>query len=112
MHRVSIQDTVGSAVVIATGELDAFVAPELTSAFEEVDGNARLVVDLDGVSFMDSTALGALVRVAREREERGVEFRLVLPRGSARRIFEITALDRILPIAPDRDTALAQLADA
>lgn len=111
MHRVSIEHTVDSAVVVATGELDAFVAPELTSAFQDVAENSRLIVDLDGVSFMDSTALGLLVRVAREREERGAALRLVLPNGSARRIFEITALDRVLPIAPDRDAALAQLAD-
>ena len=110
MHRVSLEQAADCFVVVATGELDAFVAPDLTASLHDVDAAAHLVVDLANVSFMDSTALGVLVRVARERGARGAALRVVLPQGSARRIFEITALDRVLPIAPDRAAAVAQLA--
>ena len=37
--------------------------------------------------------------------------RVVLPESSARRIFEITTLDRVLPIAPSRRDALRDLVD-
>jgi len=37
------------------------------------------------------------------------EVQVVLPSGSARRIFEITTLDRVLPVAPSRDEGLAAL---
>lgn len=112
MHRIVVDRVSGSTIVTATGELDAFVTPDLTSAFEAVRAEPRVLADLDGVSFMDSTALGLLVRAARELEAAGSRFRVVLPGGSARRIFEITALDRVLPVAENRAAALVELAKA
>ena len=112
MHSVVIERAEEVRVVVVTGELDAFVAPELSAAFAEVarELEPRVVVDLDRVSFMDSTALGLVVRVARELREAGGQLRVVLPRGSARRIFEITALDKALPLAADRGSALDEVA--
>ena len=96
-------------VVTASGELDAYVARELTAAFETAADDGRLVADLAAVSFMDSTALGLLVRMVREVGERDGEIRVVLPRSAARRIFEITTLDRVLPVSPSLKQALAEL---
>jgi anti-sigma B factor antagonist len=93
----------------AEGELDAFVAPELTATFSDIADDDRLIADLTGVSFMDSTALGLLVRMVREAGERGADVRVVLPRSTARRIFEITTLDRVLPVCSSRAEALAEL---
>ena len=109
MHRVEIERHPHLAIVLAAGELDAFAAPDLASAFTEVRGEQRVLADLDQVSFMDSTALGLIVRAARELGESGAELRIVLPGGSARRIFEITALDRVLPVAETRVAAVADL---
>ena len=41
--------------------------------------------------------------------ERDGEIRVVLPRSAARRIFEITTLDRVLPVSPSLKHALAEL---
>ena len=109
MHRVAIERNNGATVVLAAGELDAFAAPDLASVLEDVRGDQRVVADLDRVSFMDSTVLGLIVRATRELGEAGASVRIVLPAGSARRIFEITALDRVLPIAETRGAALAEL---
>ena len=71
------------------------------------------MADLSAVSFMDSTALGLLVRGLREIGERGGRARVVLPRTTARRIFEITTLDRVLPVAESHaDAVIALAADA
>lgn len=110
MHSVGIDRDGSAHVVNASGELDAFVAPELSAAFAQVAGEPRVLADLGRVSFMDSTALGLVVRAARQLTEAGAAFRVVLPRGSARRIFEITALDQALPVAADRRTGLDELA--
>ena len=109
MHRVEIERHPHLAIVLAAGELDAFAAPDLASALTEVRGERRVLADLDQVSFMDSTVLGLIVRAARELGESGAELRIVLPGGSARRIFEITALDRVLPVAETRVAAVADL---
>jgi anti-sigma B factor antagonist len=110
MHRVTIDRSASVATIVAGGELDAYGAPELSSAFSELARDTCVVVDLGAVSFMDSTALGVVVRSVREIEERGDDSRVVLPRGTARRIFEITMLDRVLPVAETRAQALAALA--
>ncbi len=111
MHRIRVEIAPqGAAIVSAVGELDAYAAPELTSCFESVGAARDVVADLSAVSFMDSTALGVVVRTLREVEERGGGARVVLPETAARRIFEITMLDQVLPLAATREDALAQLA--
>jgi anti-sigma B factor antagonist len=67
------------------------------------------VADLGPVTFLDSTALGLVVRAVRELTEAGAEVRVVLPGGHARRIFELTSLDRLLPIAESRSAAIDAL---
>jgi anti-sigma B factor antagonist len=109
MHRVQVDTDSGMTVVRGEGELDAYAAPDLSATFEGV-GAGRVVIDLDAVSFMDSTALGLVVRAVRELRERGGDVRVVLPRSAARRIFEITTLDGTLPVCPSRNEALAELA--
>jgi anti-sigma B factor antagonist len=110
MHRVAIDRSADSIpVVAARGELDAFAAPDLRAALAELGHETKVVVDLDAVSFLDSTALGVVVRAVREVEERGGRVRVVLPSGSARRIFEITTLDSALPVAASRAQAVAAL---
>lgn len=109
MHRVTVDRSAAAAVVVARGELDAYAAPDLEAAFADVGGEPRVVVDLDPVSFLDSTALGAVVRAVRDIDERGGRALVVLPRGPARRIFEITTLDSVLPVADSRAQALRSL---
>jgi anti-sigma B factor antagonist len=112
MHRIVVERDLHATIVVASGELDAFAAPDLESAFGEVRGEPFVVADLDRVGFMDSTVLGLLVRATRELTGSGTKLRIVLPGGMARRIFEITALDRVLPIAATRGAALAELDSA
>jgi anti-anti-sigma regulatory factor len=50
------------------------------------------------------------VRGVRTLEERGVRVRVVLPGQDARRIFEITTLDQVLPVSDSRAEALRELA--
>jgi anti-anti-sigma factor len=83
----------GDAIVIALGgELDLASAPELERELREAEaGNpARVVIDLSGLGFMDSTGLQALLRT-RERASAGA-YELALRRGphQVQRVFELT----------------------
>jgi anti-anti-sigma factor len=112
VHAVVIERSGRVVVVCASGELDAFAVTDLQAGFAEVGDERRIVVDLGRVTFMDSTALGVLVRSVRQLREADAEVRIVLPRGTARRIFEITTLDGALPIVADRAVALDELDSA
>jgi anti-sigma B factor antagonist len=108
VHRIRIESESHAVVLTAEGELDAYSAPELNDSLEDarVRELDRFVADLSKVSFMDSTALGLLVRTVKDVVDRGGRARIVLPKTSARRIFEITTLDRILPVAASRAEAV------
>ncbi len=107
--------TTDDGVVVCTviGELDVASAPklrqELVRAVAEADGPPRIVVDLAGVDFLDSTGLGVLLGgLKRARAQNGV---MALARAEAqvRKVFEITRVIEILPIHDDLDAAIASV---
>ena len=111
MHRIRIDHEKDATVLTAEGELDAYAEGDLTAGLDEAASPGPFVADLTRVSFMDSTALGVLVRALKDAAARGVHARVVLPETAARRIFQITTLDRALPVAASRLTALSELRD-
>ena len=84
MDSVTSIETVGDAhVVTLRGEIDAFTAPSLRDDLRhlvEETGAVNVVVDLEAVTFLDSSALGALVGVLRRLRERDGRLRIVQPR--------------------------------
>jgi anti-sigma B factor antagonist len=88
-------------IVPFDGELDAYDAPgvrrRLQQAIEDEPRPAVLVADLQRVTFLDSTILGALVGAQRRMRERGGELRIVYPSPPADRIFTLTGLDAVFP---------------
>jgi len=111
VHAVDVERCGRVVVVRASGELDAFAVPDLEAAFADLGQERRIVADLEHVSFLDSTALGVLVRSVRMLRE-AADVRVVLPQGTARRIFEITALDGALPVVADTAVGLDELGPA
>jgi anti-sigma B factor antagonist len=85
----------GGVVVTLEGELDLYNAEEVRAALlEACAGEPKvLVVDLEEVRFVDSTALGVLIE-ARSRMSDRSGFRLAAPGLETRRALEISGLDR------------------
>ena len=85
----------GVVVVSLAGELDLYNAEEVRSALlDACAGEPKLlVVDLEQVRFIDSTALGVLIE-ARSRMADRSGFRLAAPGLETRRALEVSGLDR------------------
>jgi anti-sigma B factor antagonist len=101
---VSQRENGGGGVVVAiTGEVDMETAPAARQSIVEAlaSHDGRVVVDLAGVTFIDSQGINALLRVYRDSD---VDGRLVIrsPQPQARKVFEITGLDKVIPIEDDR----------
>ena len=96
-------------VVTVSGEVDLTTAPELTRAIHLTSAHtSRLVADLAGVTFLDSSGLNALVRGSRALEERGVGFRVVAgPDGPVRRLLDLTQLLDLLHVVDAFEDAVA-----
>jgi len=84
-----------AVVLTLAGELDLYNAEEVRSALlDACAGEPQLlVVDLQEVRFIDSTALGVLVE-ARSRMADPSGFRLAAPGLETRRALEVSGLDR------------------
>ena len=108
-HPVAGIDRLNGAVVIhLVGELDLYNAPEMRSALLELcsEQPERLVVDLAGVDFVDSTALGVLIE-ARTKLEKRQSFLLAAPGLETHRALTISGLDQHLAVHESVDSALA-----
>ena len=98
----------GLIVVSLAGELDLYNAHEVRDALLQccAESPERLVVDLSGVTFIDSTALGVLIEArARLANRRG--FLLAAPGIETRRALEVSGLDRHFVVHESLDDALA-----
>ncbi|MFJ9608468.1 STAS domain-containing protein [Kitasatospora sp. NPDC101176] len=95
-------------VVSVQGELDRDTADTLRAALAGPgeEDERRIVVDLAGLRFCDSTGLNLLLRARQDTEADGVRLELAGARGVVARLFEITGADTVLRIHPDLDAAL------
>src|SRR6266566_2064843 len=90
------------AVVHVGGEVDLDTCPQLRGALAELvdQGSYHLVVDLEQVSFLDSSGIGVLMGVQRRLREHGGSLRLAAPAARLRRVLELTGVTTVLPISP------------
>ena len=102
----------GAHLVTAVGELYLAAAPRLATvlsmAFEAPERN--VVLDLLPVTFIDSTALGAIMQASSNCEEAGKRMMVVVAEGPVRRLLEITNLTGRFRLYPDLESALAAAA--
>src|SRR4051812_27280059 len=95
-------------VLAVSGEIDMATAPSLRERLHALlaDGKSRIVVDLDDVGFLDSTALGVLVGVLKRARTEGGEVRIASTHPRVRRVFEITRLDSAFDLFDDVEGAV------
>ena len=99
----------GAAVVAPTGRLDVVGAPTLKDAISEAlkNGQSKVVIDMEGVSFVDSTGLGSVIAALKQVRSSQGELRLAAPNQQARVVLELTTLDRVFPYYATVEDALA-----
>jgi anti-sigma B factor antagonist len=96
-------------LVAVVGELDMTTSSELRRRVETSLRNGResLVIDLSGLTHMDSSGLAALISAHQLTQERRGRLALVITSESVRRTVEVRGLDRLFTIVADRAEAVA-----
>ena len=111
MELVAVQRE-GAIVVIAPTmkRLDAVVAPafkqEVVRLIEA--GDTRLLLDMGGVQFLDSSGLGAIVSILKALGNRGT-LAVCNVHGAVLSLFQLTRMDRVFALHPTREDAMARL---
>jgi anti-sigma B factor antagonist len=112
-EEVAVARERGAWVLTLQGEHDLSTAARIRDELERVfDAGSAVVVDLSGVTFMDSSVLNAILYGSeRAQQHEAHRFATVLPPGpsAARRVIELTGVDRVLAIHPDRESAVAAI---
>ncbi len=98
----------GAAVVTVSGELDLAVVDDLRAALARPEAQAEtLILDLRGVTFIDSSGLSVIVASHQRMRTAHGRFAVVVARPSAvQRLFELCGLTETLTITDDPDSLL------
>jgi anti-sigma B factor antagonist len=98
-------DLDGVVVVEVAGEVDLRTAPELEGELLGLTSDATriIVLDLTGCSFIDSSALNAIVHAKTAADAAQCRFALVCPSENLMRVMRIAGLDRVLEIHRSRE---------
>jgi anti-sigma B factor antagonist len=96
-------------IILLTGEIDLHEAPHVKEKLLHVIEAKlpRVLVDLSGVTYIDSSGLALFIEAMQRVHAYGGKFRLCSLRPGVRSIFDIARLDQVFAIFPDRDSALA-----
>jgi anti-sigma B factor antagonist len=96
-------------VLAVRGEVDVYTAPRLREKLVELvsQGKYRMIVDLEGVEFLDSTGLGVLVGGLKRLRSNDGDLGLVCTQSRILKVFEITGLTKVFPIFDSLDAATA-----
>ncbi|MCL6092764.1 MAG: STAS domain-containing protein [Thermoleophilia bacterium] len=99
----------GVAVIEVAGELDLYTAPRLKEALLSAmdEGVLNIIVDMSGVHFIDSSALGVLIGGVKRLKPKEGKLVLVSVDENVNWIFQITGLNSVFDIFQTREEALA-----
>ncbi len=99
----------GVAMIRLRGEADLHAVPSLRDVLRAALAAepTALVVDLTGVTFIDSMMLGALLSATRRARENATVLRIAADHPHVRRIFEVTLLDQVMELFPTVEAALS-----
>ncbi len=88
----------GITVVWMEGRLDLLMAAEVKQHLAELvaSGHRRLIFDLDRVSFVDSSGLGALISGLKAARQSGGDLRIARANPQVRTLLNLTMLERVL----------------
>jgi anti-anti-sigma factor len=110
MH-ISVEHGENHAVIHLRGEFDTYYCSHLQTQVEQLaDGGVpHVVLNLRLVRFINSTALGAIIKASKTLAARGGKLVVSKPSPFCREIIEKIGLDRVVPVYDSDEEAAAGL---
>lgn len=103
------QDSRGQ-ILRPEGEIDLHYTPELRARLLRLIGTGRgIVIDMSGVTYIDSSGVATLVEGLKRARDAGQAFLIAGVQDAPMRVLELTRLDQVFALYPDRESALQAL---
>lgn len=98
-------------VLDLAGEIDVYTTPQFKEAIDKIldSGQNHLIINMAGVTYMDSSGFGALLSATKKLRPRGGTVNLVQCNSAIDRILHITRLDTVFATYKNVDEALASV---
>ena len=108
---ISTEREGGALIVNADGRVDGANALEFHEALEAAisPDDKTMVLDFGGISYISSAGLRVVLLVAKTLQKQHAKMAVCSLSGPIREIFEISGFDKIIPVYPSRQEALAGL---
>ncbi|MCE5198874.1 MAG: STAS domain-containing protein [Armatimonadota bacterium] len=95
--ETEVKEMDGMQVLDVAGEIDVYTAPQFKDAVNNVlaSGQKHLIINMENVSYMDSSGFGALLSATKRLRPQGGTVNLVKCSGAIDRILRITRLNTV-----------------
>jgi anti-sigma B factor antagonist len=109
MLEISSTRTPVATLIEVAGRVDGVSADELRAALQDAleTGQAKLVVELAQVDYISSAGLRELFAALKQAQRAKGDIRLAAPSPRVADLLELSGLDTLFKIFPDREAALA-----
>lgn len=105
---VEITTRDGATIAALAGEVDLERSPGVRRALlDALSHKAPVIVDLSGVSYIDSSGIASLVEAYQTARKQGTPFMLCAVSPAAVRVMQLARLDKVFDIRASVDDALA-----
>ncbi|QHE50844.1 STAS domain-containing protein [Pontibacillus sp. HMF3514] len=100
---IDVEHNGAEKIVSLSGEIDAYTAPKLKETLLPLtqESEVTVIVDLQQISYMDSTGLGVFISALKSTKEYNNTLKLVNLQDRVYRLFKITGLTEIIAIETD-----------
>lgn len=110
MH-ITVEPRESYAILYLSGEFDTYYVPALQTEIDSLlkAGVSSAVLNLRLVKFINSTALGAIIKASKQLGKEGGKLTIAHPSKFCRDIFQKVGLDRVVPVYDTEEEAAANL---
>lgn len=107
--EIKTRDTEGVIILDIDGEIDLYNAPEIKDTIKGLmdDGKKQIIINLEAVSYIDSSGIGALISSLSNLKKIGGSLKIIHVYDSVKKVFELTKLTSFFEIYDSEDEAVA-----
>ncbi|WP_339874512.1 STAS domain-containing protein [uncultured Algoriphagus sp.] len=109
MLTIETQQEHGHHILLLRGEVDASNSVILDEAITNLvaQGSSSILVDGAGLEYISSAGLGVFMSYLEDFQEKGIDLKIFSLSDRVFEVFRILGLDQLIPIYPDKITALS-----